>query len=75
MRPPAHDDDAVKVRTERIDEQIVLLQRLRASLTQCIGCGCLSLGRCQLSNPGDRLSRLGPGPRYWLSDRKRPGSS
>ena len=38
----------------RIDERIAELQRLRAGLTECIGCGCLSLGRCQFANPGDR---------------------
>lgn len=57
--------------TDRIDDQIALLQRLRESLTGCIGCGCLSLQRCQLANPGDRAGRLGPGPRYWLSERRR----
>ena len=53
----------------RIDERIAELERLRAGLTECIGCGCLSLGRCQLANPGDRASRLGPGPRFWVGDR------
>lgn len=53
----------------RIDERIGELERLRAGLTECIGCGCLSLDRCQLSNPDDRASRLGPGPRYWIGDR------
>ena len=57
--------------SQRIDEQIALLNRLRASLTECIGCGCLSLERCQLANPGDRAARLGPGPRYWVSDPRR----
>jgi MerR family redox-sensitive transcriptional activator SoxR len=57
--------------TRRIDDQIALLERLRESLTGCIGCGCLSLGRCALANPGDRASRLGPGPRYWISGRRR----
>jgi MerR family redox-sensitive transcriptional activator SoxR len=57
--------------TRRIDEQIAELERLRAGLTQCIGCGCLSLEECQLSNPGDRASRLGPGPRYWIGDKRR----
>jgi len=56
----------------RIDQQISLLQRLRASLTECIGCGCLSLDRCKLANPGDRAAGLGPGPRYWLTDPGRP---
>jgi MerR family transcriptional regulator, redox-sensitive transcriptional activator SoxR len=36
--------------TSRIDERIALLNRLRTSLTACIGCGCLSLDRCQLAN-------------------------
>jgi MerR family redox-sensitive transcriptional activator SoxR len=52
--------------TARIDRRIAELERLRSSLTQCIGCGCLSLKDCQMSNPGDRARRLGPGPRYWM---------
>lgn len=55
--------------TRRIDQRIAELERLRASLTQCIGCGCLSLKDCQLSNPGDRARTLGPGPRYWIAPR------
>ena len=55
--------------TSRIDERIAELQRLKAGLTTCIGCGCLSLERCSLSNPNDRAARLGPGARYWLGDR------
>ncbi len=53
----------------RIDERIAELERLKAGLTECIGCGCLSLDRCQLANPGDRAARFGPGPRYWIGDR------
>jgi len=59
-----------KTWTSRIDERIAELERLRAGLTQCIGCGCLSLDRCKLSNPGDWAGRLGPGPRYWIGDRR-----
>ena len=55
--------------SSRIDRRIEELQRLRAGLTECIGCGCLSLERCQLSNPGDRAGRNGSGPRYWVGDR------
>ena len=55
--------------SERIDERIAELERLKAGLTECIGCGCLSLDRCQLANPGDRAAHLGPGPRYWIGDR------
>ena len=53
--------------TARIDERIAELERLRAGLTECIGCGCLSLDRCQLANPGDRAGRRGAGPRYWMA--------
>ena len=52
--------------TNRIRERIAELERLRAGLTECIGCGCLSLDRCRLANPGDRAARRGPGPRYWM---------
>ena len=52
----------------RIRARIAELERLEAGLTQCIGCGCLSIGSCQLANPGDRAARLGPGPRYWIGD-------
>jgi MerR family redox-sensitive transcriptional activator SoxR len=55
--------------SDRIDERIAELQRLKRGLTECIGCGCLSLERCQLSNPADRAARFGPGPRYWIGDR------
>lgn len=55
--------------TERIDERIAELERLKLGLTECIGCGCLSLNRCKLANPDDRAARGGPGPRYWVGDR------
>ena len=51
-----------------LDERIALLEALRDQLDHCIGCGCLSLERCQLSNSGDRAARLGPGARYLLGD-------
>ena len=50
----------------RIDQRIAELQRLKAGLTGCIGCGCLSIDRCKLANPADRAGRAGAGPRYWL---------
>ena len=56
--------------TKRIRERIAELERLEAGLTNCIGCGCLSLDRCQLANPGDRAARHGPGPRMWMSPRR-----
>jgi MerR family redox-sensitive transcriptional activator SoxR len=52
--------------TRRIDERIAELERMKAGLTECIGCGCLSLDRCQFANPGDRAARRGAGPRYWI---------
>ena len=55
----------------RIDERIAELERLRAGLTECIGCGCLSLDRCQFANPGDRAARRGAGPRYWIESSSR----
>lgn len=55
--------------TARIDDRIAELGRLKEGLTECIGCGCLSLDRCRLANPDDRAARLGPGPRYWVGDR------
>jgi MerR family transcriptional regulator, redox-sensitive transcriptional activator SoxR len=54
--------------SSRIDERIAELERLKEGLTECIGCGCLSLGRCQFANPGDRAGARGPGPRYWIGD-------
>jgi len=57
--------------TRRIDERIAELERLRAGLTQCIGCGCLSLKQCQLANPEDRASRSGPGPRFWIGGKQK----
>jgi MerR family redox-sensitive transcriptional activator SoxR len=55
--------------TSRIDDRIAELERLKRGLTECIGCGCLSLDRCRLANPGDRAAALGPGPRFWIGER------
>jgi MerR family transcriptional regulator, redox-sensitive transcriptional activator SoxR len=55
--------------SERIDQRIAELERLKLGLTECIGCGCLSLERCKLANPEDRAADRGPGPRYWIGDR------
>ena len=53
---------------KRLDEQIAELIALRDDLTDCIGCGCLSLKSCAIFNPGDAASSLGTGPRYLLGD-------
>ena len=55
----------------RLDEQIDALVALRDGLDSCIGCGCLSLQRCQLSNPGDRMAVAGPGARLLPSALRR----
>ena len=52
-----------------LDQKIDALQQLRARLSGCIGCGCLSLEACKLYNPADRAGRLGAGPRYLMGDR------
>lgn len=51
-----------------IDRRIALLERAREKLDGCIGCGCLSLKKCGLYNPGDGAAAKGPGPRYVLSE-------
>ena len=51
-----------------LDEKIQLLTRTRGKLDQCIGCGCLSLSKCQLYNRDDRAAAAGPGPRFVLED-------
>ena len=57
--------------TARIDARIADLERMKAGLTGCIGCGCLSLDRCRFANPGDRAARRGAGPRYWIEPSRR----
>ncbi len=59
---------------DRLEREIAALEELRDGLDGCIGCGCLSLESCSLSNPNDRVARTGPGARY-LSDVLRPGES
>ena len=67
-RPPTAKDWARLSQTwrDRLDEQISALSQLRDGLSSCIGCGCLSLERCALSNPGDGAARDGSGAR-WLA--------
>jgi MerR family transcriptional regulator, redox-sensitive transcriptional activator SoxR len=48
----------------RLDDQIAGLMALRDSLDSCIGCGCLSLKRCAISNPSDSAAGAGPGAVY-----------
>lgn len=46
-----------------LDHRIARLQKLRHGLTDCIGCGCLSIDKCKLRNPGDELAAEGAGAR------------
>lgn len=55
-----------------LDARIATLERMRDTLDGCIGCGCLSLDRCALYNPADRLAAEGPGPRLVLRDSALP---
>jgi len=48
-----------------LDQRIAQLMLLRDQLTDCIGCGCLSMRRCRLANPGDALGDQGEGPQRW----------
>lgn len=50
-----------------LDRRIAALQRTRATLDNCIGCGCLSLERCALYNPDDRAGLSGAGPRFAMA--------
>lgn len=52
----------------RLDRRIAELERLRDRLDSCIGCGCLSLRVCQLSNPDDVAASLGSGPQWLLGE-------
>lgn len=63
-RTPNRDDWArlSAIWRDDLEERISHLQHLRDRLAGCIGCGCLSLDRCRLTNPDDVLGEAGPGP-------------
>ncbi len=73
-RTPTTADWARLSRTwqARLDEQIAGLVALRDGLSSCIGCGCLSLSRCRLSNPADTAGQDGPGARFLPARLRRP---
>lgn len=48
----------------RLDAEIAALEQLRDRLDRCIGCGCLSLKECHITNPADAAARRGPGARF-----------
>jgi MerR family redox-sensitive transcriptional activator SoxR len=51
-----------------LDERIATLEALRDRLTTCIGCGCLSIDRCELLNPDDEAAARGAGASYLTAD-------
>lgn len=79
-RVPTKEDWARVARgwESRLDQQIEALIMVKKGLTSCIGCGCLSLDTCQLTNPGDISSTYGAGAQYLpaqlRSARRRPSS-
>jgi MerR family transcriptional regulator, redox-sensitive transcriptional activator SoxR len=64
-RVPTRQDWARLSRSwqEKLEQRIRLLNQLHDKFTDCVGCGCLSIDRCALANPDDKLSAEGPGPR------------
>lgn len=57
-----------------LDARIEQLCRLRDQLSDCIGCGCLSMERCRLRNPSDVLGQQGPGPHRLVADAELPAT-
>jgi MerR family transcriptional regulator, redox-sensitive transcriptional activator SoxR len=73
-RPPTKRDWERLSRRWRaeLDERIATLEGIRSRLTGCIGCGCLSLRRCTLINPGDEAAASGAGARYLVRPKDAP---
>ncbi|MGW8374878.1 redox-sensitive transcriptional activator SoxR [Streptomyces sp. ODS28] len=46
---------------EAIEDRITTLQQLRNQFIDCIGCGCLSMSRCAIVNPEDRMAGVNGG--------------
>ena len=65
-RTPTKDDWSRLSRgwRSRLDDQIAALTKLRDGLDSCIGCGCLSLRTCAMSNPDDVVAARGPGAAF-----------
>jgi MerR family redox-sensitive transcriptional activator SoxR len=67
--PTRKDWQAISNRVRgSLQRRIEILERTRDRLDGCIGCGCLSLDKCALYNPGDRAAKAGAGPRYLFGD-------
>jgi len=67
--PTKHDWDRIgRTFSQDIDARIEALTTLKTKLSECIGCGCLSLKVCALYNKDDKIRTKGPGPRYLMGD-------
>lgn len=67
--PTASDWRAISADIRAVlDRRIAELENMRGKLNNCIGCGCLSLKRCALYNPGDQAGKTGSGPRFVFED-------
>ncbi|MFF0055270.1 redox-sensitive transcriptional activator SoxR [Streptomyces microflavus] len=75
-RTPNRDDWArlSEAWRQELDERIKQLHRLRDHLTDCIGCGCLSLENCVLSNPDDISGERITGSRLMPERRRDPAA-
>jgi MerR family redox-sensitive transcriptional activator SoxR len=72
--PTAADWNRLSARwRDELDERIGRLTRLRDQLSDCIGCGCLSIEVCRLRNPLDMLSEQGSGARLMEAPPSAPG--
>lgn len=72
-QPPSKEDWGTMSQRwrEELNSRIHQLQKLRDGLSDCIGCGCLSLDKCGLVNWGDKLALRGPGPHRLIDGKKR----
>jgi MerR family transcriptional regulator, redox-sensitive transcriptional activator SoxR len=67
--PNRHDWERLSKRwRDDLDARIETLQALRGRLTTCIGCGCLSIDKCDLLNPDDEAAAQGSGAHYLRTD-------
>lgn len=69
-RTPTQEDwEALSAQWQQsLDARIAALTKLRDTLDGCIGCGCLSMKKCPLYNPEDKLAEHGSGPRLLAPD-------
>ena len=65
--PNARDWETISLSIrDHLDTKIAQLERTRDQLDGCIGCGCLSLKKCAIYKPDDKLAEKGAGPRQSL---------